>query len=743
MAFSLEYFFQNTKRILDKNLFFLSGTEKSGTTWLQMLCNEHPQAVCMGEGQFGTKLWPDLRKALNEYSTFITSLNEKVFNEIDQFPIFDESHIAAIQKFSASLLLSEYGNQREILAIGEKTPGHVRTLERLKTLFPSAKFVFIIRDGRDIAVSGWYHLKRQYGDDQAGDLDKYAKRIASTWRNDYEKMRIFSQKYPDDAILVRYEDLHRDAILEMERLFAFLGLDGTRGIVKECVDACRFSKLSKGRTRGEENEKSHFRKGIIGDWVNNFSEEAWHEFDTEAGELLDELGYSREFIFDNNQENRDYSINKVLSVNYDKNIESSYDNPILSCEEACNVAKQLMKNKDWNGVIALLERTHDVSECSFESWYLLGEAYRAIENFLEAGDAFKECTILNSKDRDAQFMYAASMGQSDSPELAENAFEKLLSDYPKDAQGWIQYGLLLQELDRIEDAIKAFRRSLDINTDIPTYNALVIALIQKGDSEQAIVEGGKLLEIKNKYSHEAFKSSKYSSIRITPNVKEFNYSEPRKNIISFSLWGNDPVYIHGAIVNAQIAPNIYYGWKARFYCDETVPSDALDELNHLGAETIVIEDPELQKIRPLWRFLVSDDPNVDRFICRDADSRLNVQELLAVEEWVHSNKSFHVMRDHIYHMELILAGMWGGVAGVLPHLTEMIFSDPRYTNNPFGDQLFLMELVWPLIHNDVLIHDSYYKFANSKEFPTNYRLPGLIHVGGAIKNMPSWRRDKN
>jgi hypothetical protein len=60
--------------------------------------------------------------------------------------------------------------------------------------------------------------------------------------------------------------------------------------------------------------------------------------------------------------------------------------------------------------------------------------------------------------------------------------------------------------------------------------------------------------------------------------------------------------------------------------------------------------------------------NVDWFVCRDTDSRLNCQELLAVEEWLRSGQPFHVMRDHIYHMELMLAEMWGGAAGVLPNL---------------------------------------------------------------------------
>jgi hypothetical protein len=173
MNSSLDKYLEQIRRVAGKNIFFIAGTEKSGTTWLQLLLDHHPRAVCKGEGQFATVLWPAIRKALDEYSAFIGELNRKVFREVDQFPVFREESISAIQAFSATLLLGEYGDDERILAIGEKTPGNLRELDRLKLLFPEAKFVFIYRDGRDIAVSGWYHLKRQHGEDKAGSLPAY------------------------------------------------------------------------------------------------------------------------------------------------------------------------------------------------------------------------------------------------------------------------------------------------------------------------------------------------------------------------------------------------------------------------------------------------------------------------------------------------------------------------------------------------------------------------------------------
>ena len=111
--------------------------------------------------------------------------------------------------------------------MGEKTPGHIRTLDQLHQLFPSAQFVCILRDPRDIAVSGWYHLKRQYGEDKADPLPDYARRIAAVWKSDYEQYALFADQHPALCRLMRYEDLHAQPREVVTGLFAFLGLDSS------------------------------------------------------------------------------------------------------------------------------------------------------------------------------------------------------------------------------------------------------------------------------------------------------------------------------------------------------------------------------------------------------------------------------------------------------------------------------------------------------------------------------------
>jgi hypothetical protein len=105
-----------------------------------------------------------------------------------------------------------------------------------------------------------------------------------------------------------------------------------------------------------------------------------------------------------------------------------------------------------------------------------------------------------------------------------------------------------------------------------------------------------------------------------------------------------------------------------------------------------------------WRFLVADDPEVDRYLVRDADSIVNVQERLAIDEWVASGRHFHVMRDFWPHTGLMLAGLWGGVRGALPPHAPQIAAllakeatrDAREYPERTLDQRFLREVVWPI-----------------------------------------------
>ena len=336
---------------------------------------------------------------------------------------------------------------------------------------------------------------------------------------------------------------------------------------------------------------------------------------------------------------------------------------------------------------------------------------------------------------------AVGLSRAGKTAAAEAAFKDYLAKYPDCFDGWCSFALLLKRDNRFAQAARAFAAALRLREDIPARNAVVTSLWRAGEHAAAKAQGRMALEKKDALACNAHRARPEADQKsLSEHRPDDARRKPGQKVISFGLWGDNPVYVSGAIINARIAPHLYQGWKARFYCDRTVPQDALDMLSRLGAQVIMMEDPALQALRPMWRFLASDDPEVDLFLCRDADSRLNVQEVLAVEAWRNSGKRFHVMRDHIFHMELMLAGLWGGVAGVLPPLEPWLREARNYHDDRFADQAFLASEIWPLIRNDLCTHDSVYGFPDGQDFPSGYRLQRPTHVGGGVKKMPHWSR---
>jgi hypothetical protein len=122
---------------------------------------------------------------------------------------------------------------------------------------------------------------------------------------------------------------------------------------------------------------------------------------------------------------------------------------------------------------------------------------------------------------------------------------------------------------------------------------------------------------------------------------------------------------------------------------------------------------------------------VDRYLVRDADSLLSVQQRVAVDEWLASEFAFHMIRDWYSHTDLILAGLWGGTSGNLPGF-EKNFKD-YYNQQPYKDrkldQNFLSEKVWSVFRRSCLIHDDFFGNFDARPFPLYGKLPPGQHVG--------------
>jgi hypothetical protein len=186
--------------------------------------------------------------------------------------------------------------------------------------------------------------------------------------------------------------------------------------------------------------------------------------------------------------------------------------------------------------------------------------------------------------------------------------------------------------------------------------------------------------------------------------------------ISMSLYGENPKYLQGAIENARLRKIIYPEWTLTVFHDQAVPKEILDELALLSVELIAGET--LQITNPMmWRFYPVFTPGFKRVIIRDSDSRFSQREARAVEEWVNSGKSLHIMRDHPMHDAPILGGMWG-LQGITPALNEGILLSDLSRGEYGSDQLFLAREIYSRFKKDSLVHDEYFCFEKSAlKFP--------------------------
>lgn len=355
-------------------------------------------------------------------------------------------------------------------------------------------------------------------------------------------------------------------------------------------------------------------------------------------------------------------------------------------------------------------------------------------------------------DRAAQALWAA--GHRDG--AARHCLDALEADTAPDADAFIQPGFYLFQLDKFEAGAAVLERGLVKYPDHPmmllslgsSYNrshkhARALPLLDRfialgyvdasafdalasSNAETGNLAKGRLFGTLALNEKDALTMDRHG----TPPLHPPGDVEQRRKIITFSLFGSNPRYLRGAVQNVLAARSLYPGWTCRFYVDDSVDQTFREVMIEEGAELIHDNSGDTDvRHRLTRRFLVSDDPEVGHFMVRDCDSVVSGREAAAVAEWLDSGLPFHAMRDWYTHTDPLLAGMWGGIAGVFPDMTGAIAkfraSAPFSTN---WDQYFLRDQVWPAIREQVMVHDRYFAAHRAQPFPTP--TPGFReHVG--------------
>ena len=279
---------------------FIVGMNRSGTTLLRMMLDAHPELTIPPETHFV----PDLIKAVREDGSTPEDALEamKSAREWGDFGFTDEemlTRLRALPKLKPGAAVrtfyEAYMQQQGKPRWGEKTPTYVQKMKLIQRALPEARFVHVIRDGRDVALSV---LDRTVRDLTADDVARRWKKKITKAREDAPALEHYTE--------IRYEDLILDTEPVLRRVAEFCDLpwddamlsyhERSADRLKEMARALpadgRAKELSVER-RMETHEMTTKPPSAdrVARWRTQMGPEQRAAFEAEAGDLLKQLGY--------------------------------------------------------------------------------------------------------------------------------------------------------------------------------------------------------------------------------------------------------------------------------------------------------------------------------------------------------------------------------------------------------------------------------------------------------------------
>lgn len=204
------------------NHVFIVGVPRSGTSLMRDILSKHAQ-VAMPQDEF--QLIPFLIKRFGHKATladtdidrYLAILKRSAFyhhRKVDT-PIRDWRPTSSTLPEIITETLRHFapeGITSDLRYIGDKTPNNLLHLSAISEAFPGCKFIHVVRDPRDVALSARKAWK------------KSLTRVAHEWQCGVTAATDFSQQYPDTILTVRYEDLLANSSTELSTVCDFLDL---------------------------------------------------------------------------------------------------------------------------------------------------------------------------------------------------------------------------------------------------------------------------------------------------------------------------------------------------------------------------------------------------------------------------------------------------------------------------------------------------------------------------------------
>lgn len=214
-----------------RNLVFIVGAARSGTTYLQRLLATHPKIKTGVESHlFSLYINPLLKAWKNQVEASITETRSGL-----GLPCYmDEvEYMNTLKMFLLELMEPMLNQLEEIDEIFlEKSPSHVNSLDAIHQLLPKARIIHIIRDPRDV-VASTLAASNTWGKSWAVNS---AKIVAYTWCEQVNKVKQFSQGLDSSLLFeLHYENLVENPIQSLKNLVDFIDLNWTQEELEDAI----------------------------------------------------------------------------------------------------------------------------------------------------------------------------------------------------------------------------------------------------------------------------------------------------------------------------------------------------------------------------------------------------------------------------------------------------------------------------------------------------------------------------
>ncbi len=285
---------KQTKQYLsEKNIIFIFGSARSGTTWLQLLISEHPNVATTVELPIFNNYIKPLAKAWNrEIKLIKNKSNKKILNRGGMTLVWSkEKFIAFLSKFLVDAHQSVLVKNKVAKIVVNKDPHNAFQLEVLSKILPEAKMIHMIRDGRDVVCSK-IAAKRNMNFGE-GEI-VYA---AKSWK--YYTQHAFTGKIltKNNYLEVRFEDLLKNGPATLKKVYKFCSLEATDNFIYKVLNDNSFEILQKEQKTADPKYKTprkFYRKGQAGSWKTDMTAIDKIIFHWIADDLLFKLGYEKD-----------------------------------------------------------------------------------------------------------------------------------------------------------------------------------------------------------------------------------------------------------------------------------------------------------------------------------------------------------------------------------------------------------------------------------------------------------------